>query len=370
MLTYGRKKRKGELMRIGVPKEIKPQEGRVALIPPAAGEVVKAGHEVILQSGAGEGAGYGDEEYRKIGARIVPDAKSLYGEAQMVLKVKEPLEAEYPLLRPDHTLFSYLHLAADPRLTRALRDIGLTAVAFETVEVDGRLPLLAPMSDIAGRIAIHIGATLLHSYNGGRGALLGGLASSERGRVVILGAGVAGGSAAAVAAALGAQVTVFARHRETLERMHALGPNVTALPSYAELVEQAVLETDLLIGAVLIPGAKAPKLVSAEQVRRMKPGSAIIDISVDQGGCIETTRPTTYEHPTYLYEGVVHFGVTNMPGAVPRTASQALSTALTPFVLRLASVGAAGVASDPVLAGGLNVAGGRIVHPRVAESFA
>ncbi|BAU48553.1 alanine dehydrogenase [Sulfurifustis variabilis] len=357
-------------MRIGVPKEIKAKEGRVALVPPAAGEMVKAGHDVILQSGAGEGAGYPDEEYRRIGARIVPDARSLYGEAQMVLKVKEPLESEYPLLRPDHILFSYLHLAADPRLTQTLRDVGLTAVAFETVDVGGRLPLLAPMSDIAGRLAIHTGATLLHSHNGGRGVLLGGLASSERGRVVILGAGVAGGSAAAAAAQLGAQVTVFARHRDSLERMHALGANVTALPSWAEPVERAVLEADLLIGAVLVPGAKAPRLVTAEQVRRMKPGSVIIDISIDQGGCIETIRPTTYEEPTYIYEDVVHFGVTNMPGAVPRTASQALSTVLTPFVLRLASVGSAGVARDPLLASGLNVAGGRIVHPRVAESVA
>lgn len=357
-------------MRIGIPKEVKPQEGRVALIPPAAGEVVKAGHEVLLQSGAGEAAGYGDGEYRRVGVRIVPDAESLYGDAQMVLKVKEPVEAEYPLLRSDHLLFSYLHLAANAPLARRLRDLGLTAVAFETVEVEGRLPLLAPMSDIAGRLSIHIGTTLLHSHNGGRGVLLGGMPSGERGHVVILGAGVAGGNAAAVAAALGAQVTVFAPHREPLERMHALGPNVTALPSYGALIERAVLDAELLIGAVLIPGARAPKLVTAEQVRRMKPGSVIIDISVDQGGCIETTRPTTYENPTYLYEGVVHFGVTNMPGAVPRTASQALSTALTPFVLRLAGAGAAGVASDPLLASGLNVAGGRIVHPRVAESVA
>jgi alanine dehydrogenase len=370
MLTYGRKKRKGELMRIGVPKEIKPQEGRVPLIPSAAAEVVKAGHELVVQSDAGTGAGYDDEAYRKIGARIVPDAKSVYDEAQMVLKVKEPVEVEYPLLRPDHLLFSYLHLAANVPLTRRLQDIGLTAVAFETVEVGGHLPLLAPMSDIAGRLAVHIGLTLLHGYNGGRGVLLGGMPSAERGHVVILGAGVAGGNAAAVAAALGAQVTVLAPHRESLERMHALGLNVTALPPYGELIERAVLDADLLIGAALIPGARAPRLVTAEQVRRMKPGSAIVDISVDQGGCIETTRPTTYENPTYLCEGVVHFAVTNMPGAVPRTASQALSTVLTPFVLRLAQVGAAGVARDPLLASGLNVAGGRIVHPRVAESVA
>lgn len=357
-------------MRIGIPREVKPKEGRVALVPPAVGEVVRAGHAVVLQSGAGIGSGYGDDEYRHAGAQIVPDAAALYAEAEMVLKVKEPVEAEYGLLRREHLLFSYLHLAALPVLARTLQERGLTAVAFETVQVDGKLPLLAPMSDIAGRLSVHIGTTLLHHHQGGRGVMLGGVPAAERGHVVILGAGVAGGNAAAVAAALGAQVTVLAPHRDELERMRALGPNVTALPSYAVNIENAVRDADLLIGAVLIPGAKSPKLVTADMVRRMKPGAVVIDISVDQGGCIETTRPTTYEQPTYLWEGVLHFGVTNMPGAVPRTASQALSNVLTPYVLRLAQVGAKGVAQDPLLAGGLNVAAGRIAHPRVAEALA
>lgn len=354
-------------MRIGIPKEIKPKEDRVALIPPAVGELTQAGHEVAIQSGAGLGSGYTDQDYVAVGAQIAPDAVALYGRAQMIVKVKEPIAPEFPLLRSDHLLFSYLHLAANLELTRVLQQTGLTAVAFETVEAGGKLPLLAPMSDIAGRLSVQIGATLLHNYRGGRGVMLGGLPSGERGHVVILGAGVAGGNAAAVAAALGAQVTVFAPHREALERMHALGPNVTALPSYAALIERAVRDADLLIGAVLIPGALAPKIVTRALVKQMKPGSVIVDISVDQGGCIETIRPTNYENPTYIMEGVVHFGVTNMPGAVPRTASQALSMPLVPYVLRLA---AADGTLDPMLTAGVNVARGRILHARVAEALA
>ena len=354
-------------MRIGIPKEVKIRESRVALIPPAVSELVRQGHQVLIQSGAGVASGYPDEEYRRVGVQFAPDATALYERAQLVLKVKEPIAREFSLLRKDHILFSYLHLAANPTLAQALKEKGLTAVGFETVEAGGKLPLLAPMSDIAGRLSVHIGTTLLHAHQGGRGLMLGGMPSAERGHVVILGAGVAGGNAAAVAAALGAQVTVFAPHREALERMHALGPNVTALPSYAPLIAEAVKNADLLIGAVLIPGAKAPKLVSATQVRQMKSGSVIIDISVDQGGCIETTRPTDYDHPTYILDGVVHFGVTNMPGAVPHTASQALSTVLTPYVARLATEGGL---SDPAIAAGVNVAGGRIVHPAVAAALA
>jgi alanine dehydrogenase len=353
-------------MRIGIPKEVKIREGRVALIPPAAGELARAGHEVLVQAGAGVLSGYPDEDYRRVGAAIVPDAAALYGRAELVVKVKEPVAAEYPLLRKEHMLFSYLHLAAVPELARVLVERGLTAVAFETVEEGGKLPLLAPMSDIAGRLAIQIGATLLHGYNGGRGILLGGLPAAERGHVVVLGAGVAGGNAAAAATALGANVTVLAPHRESLERMHALGPNVTALPSYPLLIAEAVRTADLLVGAVLIPGAKAPRIVTTDMVKTMRPGSVIIDISVDQGGCIETTRPTDYDHPTYVEHGVIHFGVTNMPGAVPRTASQALSTSILPYVLKLAS--GKGV-DDPALAKGVNVAGGGIVHPAVAAAL-
>jgi len=347
-------------MRIGIPKEIKIREGRVALVPSAAGELVRAGHDVFIQAGAGAASGYADADYAGLGVRLLPDAAALYAQAQMVLKVKEPVESEYALLRPDHILFSYLHLAAAPALTQALVQKGLVAVAFETVEERGRLPLLAPMSDIAGRLAVQIGATLLHSYRGGRGLLLGGLPAAERGHVVVLGAGEAGGSAAVVAAALGARVTVFARSRDSLARMHTLGPNVTALPSYAELVGQAVRDADLLVGAVLIPGARTPRLVSRALVAQMRPGSVIVDVSVDQGGCIETTRPTDYDYPTYVVDGVVHFAVTNMPGAVPRSASQALSSALLPYVLRLAAPDGL---NDVTLATGINVRAGRLVHP-------
>ena len=353
-------------MRIGIPREIKTLEGRVALIPPAAAELVQAGHEVLVEAGAGEASGYSDTAYADVGIRVVPDAAALYGEATLIVKVKEPIEPEYGLLRADHIVFSYLHLAAVPELAKVLCDKGLTAVAFETVEDRGQLPLLAPMSDIAGRLSVQIGATLLHRPNGGRGLLLGGMPAAERGHVVVLGAGSAGGNAVAVASDLGARVTVFARSRSSLARMHAIDANVTALPSYAPLVEAAVKDADLLIGAVLITGAKAPKLVSEALVKAMKPGAAIVDIAVDQGGCIATTRPTTYAEPTYIEHGVVHFAVTNMPGAVPRTASQALSASLLPYVLKLAAEG--GIA-DPALQTGINVQAGKIVHPAVKQAL-
>ncbi len=354
-------------MRIGIPKEIKPLEGRVALIPAAAGEVLRHGHEVYLQAGAGNASGYSDEEYRKLGVKILPDARTLYDKVQMIVKVKEPIAPEFPLLREDHLLFSYLHLAANAPLTRVLQEKGLIAVAFETVEVRGKLPLLAPMSDIAGRLAVHIGMNLLHVPHGGRGLMLGGLPAAERGRVVILGAGEAGGNAARVAAALGAEVTVFARSRESLERMHQIGPNVTALTSYADAIAEAVAKADLLIGAVLIPGARAPHLVTEAMVKRMPRGSVIVDIAIDQGGCIETIHATDYTKPTYVLHDVVHFGVTNMPGAVPRTSAQALSAAILPYVLRLAD---AGEASDPEMQMGINISRGRIMHPAVAAAVA
>jgi alanine dehydrogenase len=353
-------------MRIGIPQEIKPLEGRVALVPEAAGELVRAGSEVYLQAGAGEKSGYPDSAYRAQGIQILPDAAALYGRAQLIVKVKEPVAPEYDLLRPEHVLFSYLHLAAVPELARLLKQKGLTAVAFETVEVKGRLPLLAPMSEIAGRLAIQVGAHLLHVPMGGRGILLGGLPGTERGRVVVLGAGEAGGAAVAAAAALGAEVTVFARSRDSLARMCMFGPNVTALHSYHGAIASAVQQADLLIGAVLIPGARAPHLVTRDMVRSMRPGSVIVDISVDQGGCIETIHPTDYKNPAYVEEGVIHFGVTNMPGAVPRTATQALSGAIAPFVERLARPD---WEQDAALCAGINVRSGRLVHPAVAASL-
>jgi alanine dehydrogenase len=358
---------KGAAMHIGIPKEIKPKEGRVVLIPAAAAELVRHGHVVSLQSGAGVASGYPDLDYRKAGVQLVEDAATLYAEAELIVKVKEPVAAEYGLLRDEHILFCFLHLATNPELALVLKDKGLTAVAFETLEVDGALPVLAPMSEVAGRLAVQIGATLLLNVAGGRGLLLGGLPAAERGHIVILGAGNVGRAAAVMAADLGAQVTVFARRPQSLTRMHELGRNVTALPAYPALIADAVYGADLLIGAVLIPGARAPRLIGRELVAQMKPGSVIVDVAVDQGGCVETIRATDYSEPIYVEQGVVHFGVTNMPGAVPRTSSQALSNALLPWVLRLA--GAEGL-NDPVMKRAVNVAGGQLIHPAVAEALA
>lgn len=354
-------------MRIGIPREIKPKEGRVALTPAAVAEIAKHGHKISVQADAGVAAGYPDLDYRQAGARIVPDAATLYGAAELILKVKEPMPAEYGLLREEHLLFCFLHLAANPELAGVLRDRGLTAVAFETVQTEGRLAVLAPMSRIAGRLAVQIGATLLQAHAGGRGVLLGGLPGVERGHVVVLGAGVAGGDATALAATLGARVSVFDRKADALERMHALAPNVTASPAHTQLIEEAVGTADLLIGAVLIPGARAPRLVTAQTVSQMRPGSVIVDTSVDQGGCVETIRPTDYAQPTYLLDDVVHFGVANMPGAVPRTATQVLSAVLLPYVLRIAGKGGL---SDPTLKAAINVADGKFVHPVIAAALA
>jgi alanine dehydrogenase len=348
-------------MRIGIPREIKPREGRVGLIPAACVELVRNGHEVFVEAGAGEKSGYSDQNYRDIGVTVLPSARDVYGKAQMVVKVKEPIAGDLDLLRKEHLLFCYLHLAALPDLTRRLCDIGLTAVAFETVEDSlGRLPLLAPMSDIAGRLSIQIGTHLLHQPQGGKGILLGGVPAAKRGRVVILGGGVAGGNAAVVAAGLGAEVIVFDKDRDKLVAARTLGPNVTGLYPHIADVADAVRAADIVVGAVLITGARAPHVVTADMVKSMQPGGVIVDISVDQGGCVETTKPTTYEAPTYVWEGVTHFTVTNMPGAVPRTSSQALSAAIAPYANRLADGEWQG---DEDLRKGINVQGGKVVHP-------
>lgn len=354
-------------MRIGVPKEIKTGEGRVALVPAAVADLVHAGHTLFVQAGAGIASGYSDDEYRAAGAAIAADAAEIYRQAQLLLKVKEPQPPEFALLRSDQLLFSFLHLSADKRLTEALLRSGATAVAFEHVEEHGRFPLLAPMSEIAGRLAVQIGATLLHGYRGGRGVLLGEAKAGDPGRVVILGAGVAGEAAAAAAAAIGARVTVFARRVEQRDRVSALG--TTALTPDPMSIERAVIDADLVVGALRVPSGLVPKLVTASMVKKMKRGAVIVDICVDQGGCIETTRPTTYAEPTFVHEGVIHFAVPNMPGAVPRTASQMLSAALLPYVLRLARASANGIEQDPALARAVNVADGRIVHPEVAKVF-
>jgi len=355
-------------MKIGIPREIKTLEGRVGLIPAAVAELVRDGHQVFVETGAGTLSGYPDSAFGQAGAAISQDAAALYAASELIVKVKEPIEPDLHHLRADHLLFSFLHLAANLELLQRLRQIGLTAVAFETVAAKNiGLPLLAPMSDIAGRLATQIGTTLLYQYHGGRGILMGGLPAAERGRIVILGAGTAGGGAARIAAGLGAEVVVFDQQRAKLEHMRDLGPNVTALYPFSDLIAAEVARADLLIGAVLITGERAPHLVSAEMVRRMSPGSVIVDISVDQGGCIETTRPTTYADPTFVWEGVIHFGVTNMPGTVPRSASQALSAALLPYVRRLA---AGGWDQDDALLAGINVRAGEVVHPALRHYVA
>ena len=349
-------------MRIGVPRETKTLEGRVALVPAAAGDLVKRGHEVWVEAGAGSRSGFSDAQYARLGVKIAADAAALYERGQLIVKVKEPIAGDLALLRRDHLLFCYLHLAAEPALTRRLLDIGLTGVAFETVELpNGDLPLLAPMSVIAGKLAVQVGTHLLHQPLGGKGKLLGGLPATERGRVVVFGAGKAGGTAAELAAAEGANVTVFEMRADRMDEMVRLGHNVTALYPYHDVVAREVAAADLVIGAVLVTGARAPHVMTRDMLVSMEAGSVVVDIAIDQGGCFETSRPTTWQDPTYVEGGVTHFCVTNMPGAVPQTSSQAICAAILPWVNRLASD--AGWRQDAALARGINVDAGQIVHP-------
>lgn len=354
------------IMSIGIPREIKPLEGRVALLPGACAELAHHGHEVLVERGAGRLSGYEDPAYAAAGARLVEGAEALYAESRLIVKVKEPVGPELGYLRADHTLFCFLHLAANRELALALKSLGLTAIAFETLEVDGRLPILRPMSEVAGRVAVQVGTHLLHAPQGGCGVLLGGVTGTDRGTVVVIGAGVAGSAAAAMAAAMGATVTVYDKNPDRLAAMRALGPNVTALHATREDMATSLGAADLLVGAVLVPGRRAPVVVQRETVAAMRDGSVIVDISVDQGGCVETTRPVTYEAPTYVEEAVIHFTVTNMPGAVPRTASQALSANVLPYVLRLV---APDWEADPALVAGINVRAGRFVNPSVRAEF-
>ena len=352
-------------MRIGVPKETKTLEGRVALVPAAAGDLVKRGHEVWVEKDAGIKSGFKDADYEKLGVKIAADAEALYAKGEMIVKVKEPIAGDLKHLRKDHLLFCYLHLAAEPELTRQLLDIGLTGVAFETVELpNGDLPLLAPMSVIAGKIGVQVGTHLLHQPMGGKGKLLGGLASTERGNVVVFGAGKAGGAAAALAAAGGANVTVFEMRTDRMEEMMRLGNNVTALYPYHDVVAQAVAQADLVVGAVLVTGAKAPHVMTRDMLKDMQDGSVVVDIAIDQGGCFETSRPTTWKEPTYVEEGVTHFCVTNMPGAVPQTSSQAICAAILPWVNKLAE---GQWRNNEALVKGINVEGGKLVHPALLD---
>lgn len=359
-------------MRVGVPKEIKVHEYRVGLVPAAVRELVQAGHEVEVQSGAGQGIGCSDEDYRRAGARVVPDAEAVWAQSQLIVKVKEPQLPECARLRRDQVLFTYLHLAADPVQAEALQRSGCVAIAYETVTgAEGSLPLLTPMSEVAGRMSVQVGASCLQKPMGGRGVLLGGVAGVGAAQVVVIGAGVAGTNAIEMAHGLRAQVTAIDRSIERLRHLDALfHGGVRTLYSTTEAIERAVHEADLVIGAVLVPGAAAPKLVKAEMIRRMRPGSVVVDIAIDQGGCFETSRPTTHAEPTYVLDGVIHYCVTNMPGAVPHTSTIALNHATLPYVVALATLGWERATREVAgLAAGLNVVHGRIVHPAVAAAL-
>jgi alanine dehydrogenase len=359
------------IMRIGVPSEVKDNEYRVAITPAGVRELALSGHEVLIQKGAGEGSSIPDDAYERAGAKVTPDAEAVFGEAEMVLKVKEPIDQELPLLRENLVLFTYLHLAASEPLTRALVDSRITAVAYETVEtLGGSLPLLAPMSEIAGRMAPQVGATLLEREHGGRGVLLGGVSGVAPARVVIIGAGMAGMNAAWIAQGMEAEVVIFDKNIDKLREVDRIHKRrILTLASNRLSVEEAVLEADLVIGAVLVAGARAPTVVAEETVREMKPGAVVVDISIDQGGCLETSKMTTHSDPTYVVHDVVHYCVGNMPGAVPHTSTYALTNATLPYVVALADrgVGPAAV-EDAALAKGINVYEGTLVYPPVAEA--
>jgi alanine dehydrogenase len=357
-------------MKIGVAKEIKPDEYRVALTPAGARELVQHGHEVLVESGAGDGSAFFDEAYEAEGAGIAR-VDEVWADVDLLLKVKEPIPAEYGRLRDGLVLFTYLHLAADEALTKALIESGTTAVAYETVETENRaLPLLAPMSEIAGRLAAQAGAYFLEKPVGGRGLLLGGVPGVAPGKVVVIGGGIVGYNAALIALGLGANVTILERSIDRMRHLEeVLGGRVSLLMSSGLQIEESVADADVVIGAVLIPGALAPKLVTRVMVGGMKPGSVVADVAIDQGGCFETSRPTTHSEPVYVIDGVIHYCVANMPGAVPITATKALTNATLPYVEAIADHGLAeAVARDPSLARGVNVLNGKVTYEAVADA--
>ncbi|MDR5708218.1 MAG: alanine dehydrogenase [Armatimonadota bacterium] len=357
-------------MRIGVPRERKDQEYRVGITPAGVMQLVQAGHQVLIEAGAGEGSGFADEEYRRRGAHIVRDPSEVWG-CDLVMKVKEPLSEEYRYLREGLVLFAFLHLAADAPLTQALVASRAVAIAYETVQLpDGELPLLTPMSEVAGKLAVQEAAYHLKRTQGGKGTLLGGVTGVAPGTVVILGGGVVGTNAARVALGMGAQVTILERNfRRMLFLDDVLHGRFQVLTSNPYTIEQAVAYADVLVGAVLVPGARTPRLVTEEMVKAMKPGSVIVDVSIDQGGCIEGIRPTTHSDPVYVRHGVMHYAVTNMPAAVPRTSTVALTNVTVPYALEIAAKGwQQACREDPALRRGLNVVKGTITHPGVAEA--
>jgi alanine dehydrogenase len=358
-------------MIVGVPKEIKDNESRVSMTPEGVYLLVEAGHQVLVEAGAGEGSHFLDEDFATVGAEITT-AATVWTEAKMVVKVKEPLPAEYKYLRPDLLLFTYLHLAADEHLTRTMVESGVIGVAYETVELpNGSLPLLTPMSEVAGRMSIQVGAHYLERSAGGRGKLLGGIPGVRPANVVILGGGIVGAHAARIALGMGANVTLMDINMDRLRTLSdILSGNFTTWASNPFNVRRAVRRADLVIGAVLVKGAKAPLLVTRDMVTEMKPGSVIVEVAVDQGGCVETTRPTTHSDPIYFVDDVLHYGVANMPGAVPRTSTHGLSNVTLPYILKLANLGfVEAIRADPALTLGVNTYQGRIIYPAVAEAF-
>jgi alanine dehydrogenase len=358
-------------MRIGVPREIKPDEYRVGLTPTAVREYVARGHEVSVEQGAGAGAGYADELYRRAGATLLPKAEAVFEAAELVIKVKEPQPQEWARLTERHILFTYLHLAPDPAQAEGLLKSGCAAIAYETVtDAAGGLPLLAPMSEVAGRIAVFSAGETLLKHNGGMGLLISGVPGVPPARVCVLGGGVVGMNAARMAAGLGAEVVVVERSIPRMRELDAMFQGrILTRYSTLDAVEEEVIKADVVVGAVLTAGAAAPKLVSREHLKRMKPGSVLVDVSIDQGGCFETSRPTTHHEPTYVVDGVVHYCVANMPGAAPRTSSEALVHATLPFGLQLADKGLAALKKNVHLAKGLNVLKGELTHPAVAEAL-
>ncbi|MBB5206403.1 alanine dehydrogenase [Inhella inkyongensis] len=359
-------------MRIGVPTEIKNHEYRVGLTPPSVRELTAAGHTVLLQSGAGKGIGCSDAEYQAAGAQILPDAKAVFDQAEMIVKVKEPQPTETAMLKKGQLLFTYLHLAPDPEQAEGLIKSGCTAIAYETItDARGALPLLAPMSEVAGRMAIQVGAVALQKANGGRGVLLGGVPGVAPAKVVVIGGGVVGTHAARMAMGLGAEVVVLDRSLPRLRQLdEVFGGRLVTQYANIDNTEAAVLSADLVVGAVLVPGASAPKLIRREQLSRMKPGAVIVDVAIDQGGCFETSHATTHAEPTYEVDGIVHYCVANMPGAVPRTSAFALNNATLPFTLALANKGwKAACAADAHLANGLTVHEGQITFEAVARDL-
>jgi alanine dehydrogenase len=359
-------------MKIGVPKEIKVREYRVGMVPAGVREMVLNGHSVVVETGAGAGIGFDDQAYRDAGATILPDADAVFAAAEMIVKVKEPQPEEIAQLKPHHLLFTYLHLAPDPEQTKGLRQSGCTAIAYETVTSDrGSLPLLAPMSEVAGRMSIQVGAHGLEKAQGGAGILLGGVPGVKPAKVVVLGGGVSGTHAARMAIGMGADVTVIDRSIDRLRQLDdQFGAAMTTLFSTQDTIEREVLAADLVVGAVLLPGAAAPKLVKKEMLAKMRPGSVLVDIAIDQGGCFETSRPTTHDDPTYIVDGIVHYCVANMPGAVARTSTIALTNATLPFAVALANKGwRDAVAADRHLLNGLNIHQGNITNQAVAEAL-